>query len=189
MPELTVADLMKRWGCGNKAVLDLIHRSRLAATLCNRAFRVELDEVERFEREHGRPRRARAATPEQAAIPRGPSLRHEAARPPGARAAGLRAAIAEGAGFDPGELGFWPDDYLVDATASTITLFEVVVTHGLDAGKLKKLAALCDLAEERGWRVRLMVAGRDARYLEHDPRTGRMTLESLTAALAAPGGA
>ncbi len=185
---LTVADVVERWGCGNKAVLDLIHREQLAASRAGHAYRVELAEVERYEREQGKPRRARQATPEQRAIPRGPSQRHEAARPAGARASGLRAAIIERACFDPGELGFWPDHFEVDVLVATITLYEVVVTHNLDAGKLKKLRALCDITECRGWRVRLLVAGRDGEYVEHDPRTGRMTDAARAAVVAALGG-
>jgi hypothetical protein len=170
----TVADLVNRWRCGNKAVLAAIHEERLVAHRVGHAYRVELAEVERYERDHQPPRRTREATPEQQAIPRGVSARHQAAIPTGAQTSGLRASC-RGHGFDPGELGFLPDAFTIDATAKTITLYEVVVTHGLGAGKLKKLAAFCDLVEALGWRVGLLIASVDGRYTEHDPRTGRLT--------------
>lgn len=50
-PCFTVSELMERWKCSRKTVLDLISKGRLRAfRLGDRAFRVALAEVERHEK-------------------------------------------------------------------------------------------------------------------------------------------
>jgi len=47
---MTVRDLMARWKCTRKSVLEAIRGKRLAAfRIGKRAFRVTLDEVKRYE--------------------------------------------------------------------------------------------------------------------------------------------
>ena len=49
---LTVSELMARWKCTRKTVLDLIHTDKLHAfKLAERAYRVPMDEVKRVELE------------------------------------------------------------------------------------------------------------------------------------------
>lgn len=49
-PVFTVRDLMSRWRCTRKSVLDKIHAGELAAfRIGKRAFRVALIEVQRLE--------------------------------------------------------------------------------------------------------------------------------------------
>ncbi len=48
---LTVNDVMARWKCTRKTVLEAIHDGRLEAfRIGTRVFRVRLDEVVRYER-------------------------------------------------------------------------------------------------------------------------------------------
>jgi excisionase family DNA binding protein len=50
-PVLTVSDVMRRWRCARATVLEAIHAGRLVAFRVGlRAYRVRLDEVERYER-------------------------------------------------------------------------------------------------------------------------------------------
>lgn len=50
-PIYTVAQLRKRWGCTQGAVLQAIHEGRLVAfRIGRRVWRIRLDEIERFER-------------------------------------------------------------------------------------------------------------------------------------------
>lgn len=52
---LTVSDLMRRWKCGQKAVLEAIHRGDLPAfKVGKRAYRVTLKEIERYESAHAK---------------------------------------------------------------------------------------------------------------------------------------
>jgi hypothetical protein len=49
-PVLTVNDLMARWRCTRKIILDAIKAKRLSAfKIGKRVYRVRLDEVERYE--------------------------------------------------------------------------------------------------------------------------------------------
>jgi excisionase family DNA binding protein len=51
-PILTVRDLMARWKCSEKTVLDAIRDKRISAfRIGKRTWRMALAEVERFERE------------------------------------------------------------------------------------------------------------------------------------------
>jgi excisionase family DNA binding protein len=50
-PVLTIADIMARWRCGRRAVLERIHEGKLRAWHVGRAWRVSLAELERFERQ------------------------------------------------------------------------------------------------------------------------------------------
>lgn len=52
-PVFTITELMKRWKCTRKSILDAIHRGELEAFKIGvRTHRVTLAEVQRFEREH-----------------------------------------------------------------------------------------------------------------------------------------
>ena len=47
---LTVSELMARWKCTRKSVLDAIHAGRLKAfRIGERSYRVAMDEVKRYE--------------------------------------------------------------------------------------------------------------------------------------------
>ena len=49
---LTVTEVMERWKCSRRSVLDAIHSGRLQAfKVGERAYRVRMDELERYERE------------------------------------------------------------------------------------------------------------------------------------------
>lgn len=52
-PVLTITDLMKRWKCARKTILDAVKRRELAVfKVGERVYRVTLEEVLRYEREN-----------------------------------------------------------------------------------------------------------------------------------------
>jgi excisionase family DNA binding protein len=59
---LTVSDVSARWKCDRKTVYDAIRAGALGAFQPgNRHYRVTLEEVQRYEREHRATKRTRAA--------------------------------------------------------------------------------------------------------------------------------
>jgi hypothetical protein len=53
-PVFTITELMKRWKCTRKSILDAVHRGELEVfKIGSRTYRVTLAEVLRFEKESG----------------------------------------------------------------------------------------------------------------------------------------
>jgi hypothetical protein len=110
----------------------------------------------------------------------------------GARTHGFRAELraASGVSMDRLELMI-PDAFTINGATRLVVLFEVVVTHDLDARKLQRVRSLRDRLAMAGWALELRaVHFRDAPRIV-DLETGRavITMDDLRSAidrLAAP---
>ncbi len=102
-----------------------------------------------------------------------PSLRHQAARPPGKRTRGFKAELFAH-GVDLGRYPIVPDAYEFDESRRVLTLFEVVVTHQIDDRKVAKLRAIRDGLKLHGWRLHVRLAASCGGYVPFDLREGQI---------------
>jgi hypothetical protein len=87
--------------------------------------------------------------------------------------AGMRQALSEQFGADPGKLRIVPDAFELDAAARLLTLYEVIVTHEITPQKRSRLLALAAWLGDRGWSLRLMLGDSRGGWIEGDIATGR----------------
>jgi hypothetical protein len=82
-------------------------------------------------------------------------------------------AVRAATGASPGIMQ--PDAYRIDVEAKAVLVYEVEVTHPIDAPKWRKLAKLAEALRECGWTLRLWSIDRRAAVVELDPFTKQPT--------------
>lgn len=102
-----------------------------------------------------------------------PSARHEAAIPAHAHRGGFARKLAEVTHIKLGNERFEPDGFVFELGRRRLTIYEVVVTHDIDAEKLGRIRVLRSFMRHLGWMLRPMVVAPDGSSYPMSMRDGR----------------